>query len=395
LVELQRNTRQTSGDAVRRYLQILSPLGLHVLFLRGLDAFKDQPAFLCFHAILSDSIGNKMGKRFFIFICFIALSGIGSFAGAQIRDPGLGGRSGGHAIYGDIQVDDTQTGGMKPMSLTVILYNEQRSVVERQTVSTHSRYRFNNIPLGWYDVAIEMEGQEISRERIDLTSPLIGDLKHDFTLAWKSTGGTVSKGSSLSAADRYERNSENRALFEKAGAAIDQKHYDEGVDLLQRVVSADSKDFQAWTQLASIHILQKKYAEAENESLRAIDVHPGFFYALLNLGRAEVAQQKYDIAIEVLTRAVKARPESADVNYFLGESYLQIKKGSLAVGYLNEAIRLDPQGMAEVHLHLASLYNGAGMKDKAAAEYEQFLKKKPDYQDRKKLEKYIAENKKR
>ncbi len=335
-----------------------------------------------------------MSKRFFTFICFIALSGIGSFAGGQIRDPGLGGRSGGHAIYGDIHVDDTQTAGMKPMSLILILYNEQRSIVERQTLSTNSRYRFNNIPLGWYDIAIEVEGQEISRERIDLTSPLIGDLKHDFTLAWKSTGGAVSKGSSIPAADRYDRNSQNRALFEKAGAAIDQKHYDEAVDLLQKLVAADPKDFQAWTQLASIHILQKKHAEAENENLRAIDLHPGYFYALLNLGRSEIAQQKYDIAVEVLTRAVKARPESADANYFLGESYLQLKKGSLAVGYLNEAIRLDPQGMADVHLRLALLYNGAGMKDKAAAEYEQFLKKKPDYQDRKKLEKYIAENKK-
>jgi hypothetical protein len=34
------------------------------------------------------------------------------------------------------------------------------------------------------------------------------------------------------------------------------------------------------------------------------------------------------------------------------------------------------------------------MKDKAAAEYEQFLKKKPDYADRKKLEQYISDNKK-
>jgi len=34
------------------------------------------------------------------------------------------------------------------------------------------------------------------------------------------------------------------------------------------------------------------------------------------------------------------------------------------------------------------------MKDKAAAEYEQFLAKKPDYPDRKKLEQYIAANRK-
>ena len=97
----------------------------------------------------------------------------------------------------------------------------------------------------------------------------------------------------------------------------------------------------------------------------------------------------------MLSRAVKLRATSADANYLLGESYLQVKKGSLAVGYLNEALRLDPIGMAEVHLRLGLLYNAAGMKDKAANEYEQFLKKKPDYPDRKKLEKYIADNKKR
>ena len=91
---------------------------------------------------------------------------------------------------------------------------------------------------------------------------------------------------------------------------------------------------------------------------------------------------------------MKINSQSADANYFLGEAYLQIRKGSLAVGYLNEALRLDPLGMAAVHLQLAALYNGAGMKDKAVLEYEQFLKAKPNYSDRKKLEKYIAENKK-
>ena len=34
------------------------------------------------------------------------------------------------------------------------------------------------------------------------------------------------------------------------------------------------------------------------------------------------------------------------------------------------------------------------MKDKAAIEYTEFLKKRPDYPDRKKLEQYIADNKK-
>ena len=70
---------------------------------------------------------------------------------------------------------------------------------------------------------------------------------------------------------------------------------------------------------------------------------------------------------------------------------MQIKKGSKAVPYLNEAARL---GKPDAHLRLATLYNAVGLKDKAALEYEQFLKKRPDYKDRKALEQYISENKK-
>ena len=76
------------------------------------------------------------------------------------------------------------------------------------------------------------------------------------------------------------------------------------------------------------------------------------------------------------------------------QAYLQIKKGSLAVGYLNEAIKLDPMGMADAHLRLAVLYNAVGMKDKAAAEYEEFLKKRPDDPEKQQLQAYITANKK-
>ena len=314
---------------------------------------------------------------------------------AQVRDPAVNGRSGGHTVYGDVRVDEDQASRGKPVKLDLTLYTEGRTIVARDTASNNGRYRFNNIPSGFYDLVVEIEGQEVARFRIDLTSPLVDVRKQDLTFTWKSGETTSPKSSPISAADRYERNSANAALFVKAGGAIDAKRYDEGAELLKELLAVDPKDFQAWTELANVHLLQNKFPEAESEYLRALDLHADFFPALLNLGRAEIAQQKYDIAIDVLNRAVKLRPTSANANYLLGESYLQVKKGSLAVGYLNEALRLDPKGMADVHLRLALLYNGAGMKDKAADEYEQFLKKKPDYPDRKKLEKYVADNKKR
>ncbi len=301
----------------------------------------------------------------------------------------------GQTLYGDVRVDESKVEGLRPISFDIILYTESGVIVGRQPVANNGRYRFNNLGTGVYIVAVEVEGREVTRTRVDLRSPLLGELKQDIALEWTADRDTRSRTTTISAADKYERNSANDRLFEKARKAIDQKGYNQAAELLGKIVSGDPKDFQAWTELANVHFLQKELVTAENEYLHAIDRHPGFFLALLNLGRLEIALKKYDVAIEALTKAVKVRPESPDANYFLGEGYLLLKKGSMAVGYLYEALRLDPDGMAEAHLRLAALYHGGGLRDKAADEFERFLKKRPNYEDKKRLERYIAANKKR
>ena len=331
--------------------------------------------------------------RLVLLFCFLSGSNATSIL-AQIRDPGLAGRSGGKMLYGEVTIDGEELNNGKPVKVDLTLYTEGRNVVERNTVSGHSRYSFNNIPQGIYELVAEVEGVEVARVRVDLRSPLVGDIRQDLNFAWTASGPRSSKANAVSAADTYQRNSANATLFSKADHALDAKDFDEATKLLNKIVAGDPKDFQAWAQLGNVHLLQNKYAEAESAYLHAIDLHSDYFFALLNLGRTEIALKQFDVAAEVLNRAVKLRPTSADANYLLGESYLQLKKGSLAVGFLNEALRLDPKGMVDVHLRLALLYNAAGMKDKAAAEYEAFLKQRPDYQDRKQLEEYISTNKK-
>ena len=324
-------------------------------------------------------------------VCRVSLVSLFLFGSLLVT--AANGQGGNHTLYGDITVDESKVSGLKPISLDVTLYTDGRVIVSRQSVSTNGRYRFNNLSTGFYDLVVEMEGQEVARIRVDLSSPFLADRRQDLFLEWKSIASTETKPAIISAADKYKRSSANAKLLGKANDAIDRKNYEEAAVALKAIVAADAGDFQAWTELANVHFLQKKYAEAENEYLRAIDLHSDFYPALLNLGRLEVAQQNYDVAVEVLLRAIKVHPQSAEANYLLGESYLQLKQGSQGVGYFNDAIRLDPMGMADAHLRLAALYNGAGLKEKAAAEYEAFLKKKPDYPDRKKLEQYIAANK--
>ncbi|MGQ0762386.1 MAG: tetratricopeptide repeat protein [Acidobacteriota bacterium] len=280
------------------------------------------------------------------------------------------------------------------MAYHIILYTTTGNVLDRQVIPNNGRYRFSNVRNGEYDVGVEVDGMEIGRVRVTVQSLYKTDFQHDLGLELKPGFSRPSKGSVVSAADFYERQSLTKGLFENADRALSTKNYDEALTLLKRVVEIDPIDFQAWTQLGTVYLGLKKFDEADSSYSKAIEIRPSFFPALLNLGRLRLMTQKYEAAVDVLTQAITQRKDSADANFYLGEAYLQVKKGTLGARYLYEAIRLDPVGQADAHLRLATLYNAAGMKGKAAVEYQEFLRKKPDYPERKKLEKYIADNNK-
>ena len=302
-------------------------------------------------------------------------------------------QGGGHILYGDMRVDESKATNVTRLSYDVILYNLARQVVARQTVTSTGRYRFNNLNSGVYDLVVELENTEVARIRVELVSPLATDLRQDITLELRASGGPSIKPASVSVEDFYQRTPANQKLFEKAQAATDNKKYSEAAGLFNELLAKDPKDFQAWTELGTVYLIEQKLTEAEKAYSNAIEIRPKFFLGQMNLGRLRMLEKNYESAIEPLTAAVTIQPTSADANYRLGEAYLQVKKGSKAVGYLNQAIKLDPVGKADAHLRLATLYNAAGMKDKAAIEYQEFLKKKPDYHDAKKLKDYIEANK--
>lgn len=301
----------------------------------------------------------------------------------------------GFNLSGDVKVDGYEPPKQSAEVLDVILYTKGNQLVARQRISPNGRYRFMDLFDGDYYIVIEMENKEVARVSLFISATSPNDLQQDIALEWRSTGGgTVGPPGILSAADVYNRSGTNRSLYQRAAREIEGKNYVQAAATLRDIVASDPNDFPAWADLGMIHfVVQKDNEAAENSYLSALKANPKYARALLNLGRVRLARKNYEGAVESLEASLKIEPKSAAANYFLGEALLQLKKGSRAVGYLSEALRLDPLGMADAHLRLGALYNAAGMKDKAVAEYEQFLKKRPDYQERSKLEKYISDNK--
>ena len=300
---------------------------------------------------------------------------------------------GGRTLFGDIRITGEDNNLVRG-EVTLILRRASEGEVGRQTISSRGRYRFTNLANGEYELVVEADGKEIGRmgpifmRDRDLPNSPYG-FQVDLEFKWKS--GAQPAGGVISVADVYERPTATRTIFQKAEDAVGKKKYDQAIDLLKQVVETDKNDFQAWTALGSIYFAEKKFDDAESAYLKAIDVHPASPRAFLNLGRLRSSQKKFEEAVEPLTKATELQPTSGDANFLLGECYLQLKKGSKAIPYLNEAARY---GRPDAHLRLGWLYNAAGLKDKAAVEYEEYLKKNPDYPERNKLKEYITANKK-
>ena len=302
---------------------------------------------------------------------------------------------GNSTIFGDVRItSDGST--VVPKEVLLVLRRVPEGEVARQYVSSRGRYRFTNLKEGEYEIVAEAEGKEIGR----LTQIRIGGMtlssspygyQNDVEIRWKPGSNAAAVTGVISAADVYKRPAAAEANFTKAEEAVAKKKYDQAATFLKQIVDADKADFQAWNALGSVYLAQEKLGDAEEAYAQATAAKPDFARAQLNLGRVRSQQKKFEEAIEPLTKAVELQPESGDANMLTGEAYLQIKKGSKAIPYLNEAAK---HGRPEAHLRLGWLYNAAGLKDKAALEYEEYLKKNPQYPERNKLMEYIQTNKK-
>jgi Tfp pilus assembly protein PilF len=258
-----------------------------------------------------------------------------------------------------------------------------------QKVKNKGTFRVDAVPTALATLVLEINGVEFAR--FPINSGTSATVRQDIMLTWKQIGEGLSKAAVINAKSFYKRSAKNQQLFDKAIEEKKSQKSEQAVKTFKQLLKEDEKDFIAWTELGNLHF-EKNPKEAQEAYQKALELKPDFFFALLNFGKLQFSQKNYDASIETLTKAVTQEPTSADANHYLGEAYLGAKKGSKAVGYLNEAIRLAPVEKAEIHLRLASLYNAANLKPKAAEEYKLFLSKVPNYAEKKKLEQYISEN---
>ena len=209
-------------------------------------------------------------------------------------------QAGGHTLFGDIKVDESQASGSTPLSLYVLLYSEGGELLLRQTVPVNGRYRFLSLRDGRYDVVVEFENVEIARVRVYVNSPFKTDFRQDIELELRESS-RIARSGVISAADIYSRSAANVTLFSKANKASEKKNYDQAISLLRQIVESDPADFPAWQELGTMYFIEKNFAEAEEAYTQALKTHTNYALALISLGRLRIARKNFGGAIEVPT----------------------------------------------------------------------------------------------
>ena len=291
-------------------------------------------------------------------------------------------------IYGQVSIEGMPRGERRPIIFVSLLLSGTQ--IDRRPTDDRGYFFFLQEPRHGHSLLFEVDSSEVGRAY--LTIGIGNRIRQDVSVDWRSLRGTSATKAGVLPANSYPRDADAEKAFNKAMAAVKENKNGAAITLFKEMLVKDPKDYLVWTMLGTIYYSDKNFDDAAPAFTTALELKPEFMIARLNFGKMELGQKHFDKAIAILSRAVELEPGSADANQYLGEAYLQAKKGSLAVGFLNKAIELAPVQKAELHLRLAALYNGAGLKDRASTEYKLFLEKVPNHADKAKFEQYIKDN---
>jgi Tfp pilus assembly protein PilF len=290
-------------------------------------------------------------------------------------------------VYGRITV--TGIGPDAPLPSITVNFIDPQQVNRRITIDRRGNFCFRRSALGG-TLIVEVDGTETARRNVSAVGPAHHREDLEIAVTTKQTGspGVVSA--------KFYRppNDRTAPLYRKAGEAQATGQIDAAIAAVSEIVAIDREDFVAWSKLGSLYLGKNELKKAEIAFRRALEVRGDYTPALINLGTLAAVQKYYLAAIALFQEAIKSDPTSPRAYRLLGEAYLHNKQGNLGLAALDKALELDPQGMAECHLLKARLYDLAGAKKNALAEYKLFLAKVPDHPDRATFEKYVRENEK-
>ncbi|HJY27845.1 MAG TPA: tetratricopeptide repeat protein [Pyrinomonadaceae bacterium] len=273
-------------------------------------------------------------------------------------------------VSGEVRLSDT---GVSPTNVPVRLERFSGGLIDQIVTDSRGRFRFPNLPRGYYKVIVNAPGYRPAQQDADLQ--MLFRIYLVFELISESSKNSSGLPLLTNVIDARIPVAA-REDFENGRAALLKKNYKEGIAFLEKATLGYSNYFDAQLLLGVAHMDLKEWEKAEQSLQRAIEIKPQSAPALIYLGEVYWRQKRYTDAEQTLREGLKLDQKSWHGQFTLGRLYWDMGEVTKAGGPIGMTLQLKPD-LAEAHLLAGNILLRVNQRERALLEYREYLKLAP------------------
>jgi len=296
-------------------------------------------------------------------------------------------------ISGQVRIAETNEAAQR---VQVRVERFTGGTIDQMATDTHGRFRFTNLPRGYYRVVINTPNFRPTQQDADLQVLFKAFLVFD--LVPQNSRQLVAP-AIIDVIDARAP-AEAREELIRGREALSKKGYEKAVAHLQKAIAVYPEFYEANLLLGTAFVDERDWGKAESAFQRAVDLKTDSPAAVLALGEVYWRQKRYDEAEKTLLEGLKLDEKSWHGYFTLGRLYWDQGNIPKAGGAIGHTLQLKPD-FAEGHLLAGNILLRVKQQERALAEYQEYLRLSPKgefaQQTRElvdKLNKAIVENKK-
>ncbi len=273
-------------------------------------------------------------------------------------------------ISGEVRVSET---GTLAQTVPVRLERFSGGMIDQITTDNRGRFRFPNLPRGYYKVIINAPGYRPSQQDADLQVLFRVYLVFELTAdASKSSAGVALLADVVDARVPAAA----REHFVNGRAALTRKSYPEAIAQLEKAIAAHSEFFDAQLLLGTTYMDLREWDKAEKALERSLEIKQQNVPALLSLGEVYWRQKRYADAEQTLQEGLKLDEKAWHGQFTLGRLYWDMGEVAKAGPPIGKTLQLKPD-LAEAHLLAGNILLRVNQKERALIEYREYLRLAP------------------
>ncbi|HSS18628.1 MAG TPA: tetratricopeptide repeat protein [Pyrinomonadaceae bacterium] len=269
-------------------------------------------------------------------------------------------------IVGQVRVADS---GLPGRRVPIRLERFGGGIVDQIDTDNTGRFRFANLPRGYYRVILNVPGYRAASQDADLQVVFRASLF--FELVTENSGPAAL----LDVIDARAP-AEAREELVRGRTALSKKLYPEAIEHLEKAIGFYPDFFEAHLWLGTALLDGRDWTKAEQAFQRAVELKATSPVAMLALGEVYWRQKRFAEAEKSLLAGLKLDDKSWHGYFTLGRLYFDqdnIAKAGPAIG---RTLQLKPD-FAEAHLLAGNILLRVNQPERALASYQEYLKLEP------------------